>query len=60
VEKVRDGGRVVQTALVLAYAVHESGYREVIGLDVGERETEAFWRSFLPSLVERGPIAPTR
>jgi len=54
VEKVRDGGRVVRKALVLAYAVHESGYREVIGLDVGEAETEAFWRSFLRGLVERG------
>lgn len=54
VEKVRDGGRVVPKALVLAYAVHESGYREVIGLDVGECETEAFWRSFLRSLVTRG------
>jgi putative transposase len=54
VERVRDGGRVVQKALVLAYAVHESGYREVIGLDVGECETEAFWRSFLRSLAERG------
>ncbi len=54
VEKVRDGGRVVRKCLVLAYAVHESGYREVIGLDVGESETEAFWRSFLRGLVERG------
>jgi len=54
VEKVRDGGRVVPKALVLAYAVHESGYREVIGLDVGECETEAFWRSFLRGLVARG------
>ena len=54
IEKVRDGGRVVQKALVLAYAVHETGYREVIGLDVGESETEAFWRSFLRSLVKRG------
>lgn len=36
-----------------AYGVHESGYREVIALDVGEAETEAFWRSFLRSLVER-------
>ena len=41
VEKVRDGGRVVSKCLVLAYGVHESGYREVIGLDVGECETEA-------------------
>jgi putative transposase len=54
VEKVRDGGRVVRKALVLAYGVHESGYREVIGLDVGEAETEAFWREFLRSLVKRG------
>jgi putative transposase len=54
VEKVRDGGRVVRKALVLAYGVHESGYREVIALDVGEAETEAFWRSFLRSLVDRG------
>jgi putative transposase len=44
----------VRKALVLAYGVHESGYREVIALDVGEAETEAFWRSFLRSLVERG------
>jgi putative transposase len=40
--------------LVLAYGVHLSGYREVIALDVGECETEAFWRSLLRSLVERG------
>src|SRR5712692_563273 len=56
VEKVRDGGRVVRKALVLAHGVHESGRREVIGLDVGESETEAFWRSFLRSLVERGLV----
>jgi putative transposase len=54
VEKIRDGGRVMRKALVLAYGVHESGYREVIALDVGEAETEAFWRSFLRSLVQRG------
>ena len=39
---------------MLAYGVHESGYREVIALDVGECETEAFWRSFLRALVARG------
>jgi transposase-like protein len=43
----------VRKALVLPYGVHESGYRKVIALDVGEAETEAFWRSFLRSLVER-------
>jgi putative transposase len=54
VEKVRDGGRVVRKCLVIAHGVHESGRREVIGLDCGECETEAFWRGFLRSLVKRG------
>jgi putative transposase len=41
-------------ALVVAYAVHHRGRREVIGLDVGEAETEAFWREFLRGLRARG------
>jgi len=56
VEKVRDGGRVVPKCVVVAHAVHESGRREIIGLDVGEAETEAFWREFLRSLVARGLV----
>src|SRR3954471_8016035 len=56
VEKVRDGGRVVNKALVIAHGVHESGRREIIGLDVGESETEAFWTDFLRGLVTRGLI----
>lgn len=55
VEKVRDpDGRVRRKALVVAYAVHEQGYREVIALDVGATESGAFWREFLRSLVARG------
>jgi transposase-like protein len=54
VEKVRDGGRVVPKCVVVAHAVHETGRREIIGLDVGESETEAFWREFLRTLVARG------
>ena len=41
-------------AVVVAYAVHESGVREVIGLDVGEVESGAFWVEFLRSLKQRG------
>ncbi len=52
--KVRDQGRVVSKALVVAYAVHESGVREVIGLDIGEVESGAFWTEFLRSLKRRG------
>jgi len=54
VEKVRAGGRVEHRALVVAYGVDACGQREVIGLDVGAAETEAFWREFLRSLVRRG------
>ena len=39
---------------MIAYAVHETGRREVIGIDVGEAETEAFWREFLRGLRARG------
>jgi putative transposase len=52
--KVRDHGRVVSKALVIAYAVHETGVREVIGLDVGEVESGAFWTEFLRGLRKRG------
>jgi putative transposase len=54
VERVREPGGVRHKALVVAYGVHESGRREVIGIDVGEAETEAFWREFLRSLRARG------
>jgi len=55
VEKVREpDGRVRRKALVVAYAVHEAGYREVIALDVGATESGAFWREFFRSLVARG------
>jgi len=54
VERVREPGGVRHKALVVAYGVHETGRREVIGIDVGEAETEAFWREFLRSLRARG------
>lgn len=54
VEKVREGGRVVNKAVVVAHGVHETGRREILGIDVGAAETEAFWSEFLGSLVARG------
>src|SRR5215217_2825903 len=56
VEKVRDGGRVRRKCVVIAHGVHETGRREIIGLDVGETETEAFWTQFLRDLVARGLV----
>jgi putative transposase len=56
VERVRESeaGMVRQKALLVAYAVHETGRREVIGLSVGEVESEVEWRGFLRQLVARG------
>src|SRR3954471_17603482 len=52
--KVRDAGRVVSMAVVVAIGVRASGEREVLGLDVGPSEDGAFWLQFLRSLVARG------
>lgn len=52
--KVRDGGRVVSQAVVIAIGVNADGQREVLGLDVGPSEDGAFWLQFLRSLVARG------
>jgi putative transposase len=52
--KVREGGRVVSQAVVVAIGVRSSGEREVLGLDVGASEDGAFWLAFLRSLVARG------
>jgi putative transposase len=54
VERVREPGGVRHKALVIAYGVHQTGRREVIGLDVREAETGAFWREFLRGLRARG------
>jgi transposase-like protein len=53
-QKVREGGRVVNVAVVVATAVNGQGQREVLGLDCGASEDGAFWLSFLRSLAARG------
>lgn len=52
--KVHQGDRVVSEAVILAYAVHESGEREIVGLEAGRSEDAVFWTDFLKSLVQRG------
>lgn len=52
--KVRESGRVVSQAIVVAIGVRSSGEREVLGLDVGASEDGAFWLAFLRGLVARG------
>ena len=52
--KVRDGGRIVSRAAIIAVAVNEDGKREVLGLAIGPSEAETFWTDFLRSLADRG------
>jgi putative transposase len=52
--KVREDGRVLSMALVVAIGVRETGEREVLGLDLGPAEDGVFWLGFLRSLVARG------
>jgi putative transposase len=54
VVKVREGGRVVNTAALVATGVNADGHREILGLDVGAAEDGAAWTAFLRSLVARG------
>jgi transposase-like protein len=53
-EHVREAGRVVSMAVVVAYGVRADGVREVLGLDVGLCEEVVFWREFFQGLVARG------
>ena len=53
-EKVRENGRVISMAVLIAVGVRGSGEPEVVGVDVGPAEDLEFWRSFLRQLVSRG------
>ena len=52
--KVRTHGRVVSRAVLIAIGVNEKGEREVLGVDVADKEMESSWRAFLRDLVRRG------
>ena len=52
--KVREGGRVVSLATVVATGVNADGHREILGVDVISAEDGAGWTAFLRGLVARG------
>ena len=52
--KVRQAGRIMSVAVIIAVAVNTEGRREVIGMEVGTSEAEPFWTKFLRSLAHRG------
>ena len=52
--KVREGGRIISVAAIIAVAVTTDGRREIVGLGIGPSEAEPFWSGFLKGLVKRG------
>jgi putative transposase len=52
--KVRENGRIVSRAVIVAVGVNLDGRREVLGIATGPSEAETFWTDFLRSLADRG------
>ncbi|WP_404352353.1 IS256 family transposase [Phycicoccus jejuensis] len=52
--KVREGGRVVNSVVLLATGVNGDGHREVLGLRVATSESGSAWNEFFADLIARG------
>ena len=52
--KVRQNGRIVSVAVIVAVGANTDGRREVLGMQVGPSEAETFWTDFLRGLARRG------
>ncbi len=52
--KVRQAGRIVSVAVIIAVGVNTDGVREILGISIGPSEAEPFWTGFLRSLTRRG------
>ena len=52
--KVRQNGRIVSVAVIIAVGVNTDGRREVLGMTIGASEAETFWTEFLRQLARRG------
>jgi len=52
--KVRQDGRIVSVAVIIAVGANTAGRREVLGMSIGPSEAETFWTEFLRTLARRG------
>ena len=53
-EKVRQGGQVLDAAILIACGVDDNGNRDILGCSVSLSEAEVHWRAFLSELKDRG------
>jgi len=58
--RVRDSGRIVSRAVIIAVGVNGDGRREVLGVHAGHSEAEGFWMDFLRTLAGSGWISSGR
>ena len=52
--KIREGGRVRARSALVAIGVNEAGYREILGLQLGDSESERSWSEYFVWLKGRG------
>jgi transposase-like protein len=52
--KVRERGRVRSVSALIATGVNKEGYREILGLQLGDSESEQSWSTFFRWLKGRG------
>jgi transposase-like protein len=53
-ERIREGGRLIDCAVLVAVGITADGKRRVLGVSVAFSEAEVHWRAFLNSLILRG------
>jgi transposase-like protein len=53
-ERIREGGRLIDCAVLVAVGITADGKRRVLGVSVAFSEAEVHWRAFLDSLIQRG------
>ena len=52
--KVRENHRVISKVMLIAHATNDQGIRNIIGLEIYDRESKETWTDFLQSLKKRG------
>ena len=52
--KVRQSGKVINKTIYLAVGLNREGYKELLGMWLGQNESAAFWQGVLTDLKARG------
>lgn len=53
-EKVREGGVIRSQAVLIAIGINWEGQRQILAVELANRESQSSWRDFLVRLKERG------